>query len=99
MGAVALCFNTGATQFSGTSGTERARFDGTTGNLVVGGTTPTTNALVDLQSTTMAFCPPRMTTTQKNAISSPSEGMVIYDLTLHKLSVYTGAAWETVTSL
>ncbi len=40
-----------------------------------------------------------MTTTQKNAIASPAEGMEVYDTTLHKLSIYTGAVWETVTSL
>ncbi len=38
-------------------------------------------------------------TTQKNAISSPAEGLIVYDLTLHKLCVYTGSAWETITSL
>lgn len=38
------------------------------------------------------------TTTEKNAIASPSEGMVVYDKTLHKLCVYTGAAWQTITS-
>lgn len=38
------------------------------------------------------------TTTQKNAIATPAAGMVIYDSTLGKLCVYTGAAWETVTS-
>jgi len=40
-----------------------------------------------------------MTTTQKNAISTPAEGLVLYDTTLNKLCVYTGAAWETITSV
>lgn len=38
------------------------------------------------------------TTTEKNAISSPAEGMLIYDLTLHALCVYNGSAWKTVTA-
>jgi hypothetical protein len=38
------------------------------------------------------------TTTQKNAISAPAAGMIVYDSTLGKLCVYTGAAWETITS-
>jgi len=42
--------------------------------------------------------PPRMTTTQKNAVASPTAGMVVYDSTLNKLAVYTGAAWEAITS-
>jgi hypothetical protein len=38
-----------------------------------------------------------ITTTQRNA-ATPAEGDFIYNVTLHKLQVYTGAAWETVTS-
>jgi len=33
-----------------------------------------------------------------SAPSSPQEGMVYYDSTLNKLRVYTGSAWETITS-
>lgn len=57
------------------------------------------SAKLGVSSTTQGFLPPRMTTTQKNAISSPTEGLMVYDLTLHKLCVYTGSAWETITSL
>jgi len=39
-----------------------------------------------------------MTTTQKNAIASPTAGMLVYDSTLNKLSVYT-TTWQTVTSI
>lgn len=56
-------------------------------------------ALLQVDSTTKGFLPPRMTTTQKNAISAPPEALCVYDLTLHKLCVYTGSVWETVTSL
>jgi len=68
------------------------------GNAGFGTSAPNANALLDLTSTTKAFMPPRMTTTQKNAIASPTAGMVVYDSTLSKLAVYTGSAWETVTS-
>lgn len=67
------------------------------GNVVIGNTTGNSNAILDVQSTTKAFMPPRMTTAQKNAITSPTAGMVVYDTTLNKLCVYT-TAWETVTS-
>jgi hypothetical protein len=80
--------------------------DATTGNiqhkagtLAIGSSTANASAKLDVQSTALGFLPPRMTTTQKNAISSPAEGLIVYDLTLHKLCVYTGSAWETVTSL
>lgn len=68
------------------------------GDVGIGTASPNANAILDVSSTTKAFMPPRMTTTQKNAISSPTAGMVVYDSTLNKICVYTGAAWETVTS-
>ena len=60
----------------------------------------TINASSQLQvdSTTRGFLPPRMTTTQKNAIATPAAGLMVYDTTLNKLCVYT-TAWETITSL
>lgn len=39
-----------------------------------------------------------VTTTVKLAISPAVAGMIVYDSTLNKLCVYTGAAWQTVTS-
>lgn len=63
------------------------------------GATANASAILQADSTTQGFLPPRMTTTQKNAISSPATGLVVYDTTLNKLAVYTGAGWETVTSL
>jgi hypothetical protein len=56
------------------------------------------SALFSMKSTTKGFLPPRMTTTEKNAIASPDAGLVLYDTTLNKLCVFT-TAWETVTSV
>jgi hypothetical protein len=63
--------------------------------------TPPNNStsILELTSTTKGFLPPRMTTVEKTAIASPATGLVVYDTTLNKLAVYTGAAWETITSL
>jgi hypothetical protein len=86
-----------------------ANIDGTTsgniqlnpygGQVSVGVTTATSNAsaLFQVDSTTKGVLFPRMTTTQKNAIASPAVGLIIYDTTLNKLCVYTGA-WQTITS-
>jgi hypothetical protein len=38
-----------------------------------------------------------VTTTEKNALT-PQKGWVVFDTTLDKLCVYTGSAWQTVTS-
>jgi hypothetical protein len=57
------------------------------------------SAKLRIDSTTQGFLPPRMTTTQKNAIATPAAGLVVYDTTLNKLCVRTAAAWETITSI
>jgi len=57
------------------------------------------SAILQADSTTKGFLPPRMTTTQKNAIASPAAGLVVYDTTLGKLCVRGASAWETITSV
>lgn len=66
------------------------------GDVVIGGTTKTTSAALDVQSTTKAFMPPRMTTTQRDAIVSPSAGMVIYNTTTNVLNFHNGTSWGAV---
>ena len=56
-----------------------------------------TTAILQADSTTKGFLPPRMTTTQKNAISSPAAGLQVYDSTTSRPCVYT-TAWESLTS-
>ncbi len=69
------------------------------GNLGIGTTSPSASAILDAQSTTKGVRMPNMTTTQKNAIASPAAGLMVFDTTLAKLCVYTGAAWQTITSV
>jgi len=54
---------------------------------------PVASAIVEIQSTTMGFLLPRMTTTQKNAIASPAAGLQVYDTTLNQMSYYNGSSW------
>jgi hypothetical protein len=61
--------------------------------------TAQTSAILQADSISRGFLPPRMTTTQKNAIASPATGLVVYDTTLGKLCVRTASAWETITSV
>tara|TARA_R110001606_G_scaffold91591_3_gene204268 strand:+ start:18040 stop:18978 length:939 start_codon:yes stop_codon:yes gene_type:complete len=68
------------------------------GILGIGTEAPEASSKLDITSTTQGFLTPRMTTTQKNAISSPVEGLEVYDLTLSKKCFYNGSAWETITS-
>jgi len=68
-------------------------------NVGIGTSSPSASAILDAQSTTKGVRMPNMTTTQKNAISSPAAGLMVFDTTLSKLCVYTGAAWQTITSV
>ena len=63
-----------------------------TGGVSIGTTDLNSAVLLQLTSTTKGFLPPRMTTTQRDAISSPPAGLVIYNTTTSKLQVYT-TAW------
>jgi hypothetical protein len=69
------------------------------GNVLVGTTTDVASSKLTVESTTQGFLPPRMTTTQKNAIASPATGLVVFDTTLNKLCVRGASAWETITSV
>ena len=61
-------------------------------------TTIHASAKFQVDSTTQGVLPTRMTTTQRDAIASPAEGLEIYNLTTHKKNFYNGSAWEQVTS-
>ena len=67
------------------------------GNIGVNTIAPAATAVMDLTSTTKGFLPPRMTTTQINAIISPAVGLVVYNTTLNVLCVYTGT-WQKMTT-
>jgi len=52
------------------------------------------SALFQLNSTSKGFLPPRMTTAQINAISSPAEGLVVYNTDRKRLETYNGTYWK-----
>lgn len=59
----------------------------------VGIGTPDASALVDFTSTTKGFLKPRLTTTQRNAITSPATGLEIFNTTTGQTEFWDGAAW------
>jgi hypothetical protein len=65
-----------------------------TGEVGIGDTTTYASAIFAIGSTTRGFLPPRMTTTQKNAIATPAAGLVVYDSTTNKLCCYNGSTWN-----
>jgi hypothetical protein len=86
-----------ASNANGAAPIERMRID-TAGNVGIGATA-NASAILDAQSTSKGVRFPNMTTTQKNAIATPAAGLLIFDTTLAKLCVYSGAAWQTITSV
>ena len=66
------------------------------GGVTIGGTTRNASAIFQINSTTLGFLPPVMTSTQRNAISSPASGLVVYSSDLFDLSLYNGTAWGEV---
>ena len=57
---------------------------------------PAASVVLEVRSTTQGFLPPRMTTTQKNAIASPATGLMVYDTTLNLMALYNGTTWTTL---
>jgi hypothetical protein len=58
--------------------------------------TPDASSVLELRSTTTGFLPPRMTTTQRNAITTPANGLIIYNTTTSQLNSYNGSTWVVV---
>lgn len=63
------------------------------GKVGFGTATPDASAMLDVTSTTQGVLISRMTTTQRNAISSPAEGLLVFDTDINSLYQYTGSAW------
>lgn len=69
------------------------------GTRIGGGTAaPVASAILQVDSTTKGFLPPRMTTTQKNAIASPASGLQVFDSTMNATCEYNGTGWRVVSA-
>jgi hypothetical protein len=51
------------------------------------------SAMLDIKSIDKGLLIPRLTTTQRNAISSPATGLLVFDTTEGKFYFYNGSAW------
>lgn len=56
------------------------------------------NAALEIQSTTGALLLPRMTTAQKNALTTVVNGMQVFDTTLGAISYFVNGVWGTASS-
>lgn len=62
----------------------------------IGTTTPDASAQLEVSSTTKGFLPPRMTTTQRDAITNPATGLVVYNTTTNVLEYKTTSSWVSL---
>lgn len=59
----------------------------------IGTTTPNSSSILDLTSTSAGFLPPRMTTLQRDAITAPAVGLLIYNTTINCIEWWSGSLW------
>jgi uncharacterized protein (TIGR02145 family) len=62
----------------------------------IGTSTPGASAQLDVTSTSKGFLPPRMTYAQRNLISSPAAGLIIWCIDCDELQVYNGIIWKNI---
>jgi uncharacterized protein (TIGR02145 family) len=66
-------------------------------NVGIGTTTPAASAQLDVSSTTKGFLPPRMTAAQRSAISSPTNGLLVYQTDYPSgLYYFNSGVWSSV---
>jgi hypothetical protein len=60
------------------------------------GSTANTSALLDVKSSTKGILIPRLSTSQRTSISSPAEGLLVYDSTANSFWLFDGTAWQEI---
>jgi uncharacterized protein (TIGR02145 family) len=71
----------------------------TAGQMTVGAAvSPVSSAVLEASSTTKGFLPPRMTTAQRDAISSAASGLVIFNTTTNGLEFKASTGWVSITT-
>jgi hypothetical protein len=60
----------------------------------IGTTNPDTSSILEIKSISQGFLPPRMTETQRDAVVSPAEGLLIYNIDSHCIQFFNGSSWS-----
>ena len=68
----------------------------TSGSLGVGTASPAANSALDITSTSKGLLLPRLTSTQRDAISSPPSGLMIYNTTTGIFQCYANGSWTNL---
>jgi hypothetical protein len=62
------------------------------------GTAPNASAMLDVSSTTKGLLPPRMTSAQKNAITNPADGLLVFDTNTQSYWFRQSGAWTELSN-
>lgn len=62
------------------------------------GNDPDTSAMLDVSSTSKGLLLPRLTTVQRDAISLPATGLLVYNTTTSTFDYYNGTAWFSLST-
>lgn len=100
---------TGAKTIKTTTGNLTLQSDGGNGNIVlspngigsvgIGIASPVASAIVQMESTTKGMLPPRLTSVQRDAISSPAVGLQVFNTTTERPNWRTSSGWAEATSI
>ncbi len=63
------------------------------------GSSPDNSAMLDVKSNNKGFLLPRMTTTERDQIQQPAEGLMIFNTSDNALNYFSGQVWFTVNSV
>jgi hypothetical protein len=78
-----------------TNSNERMRIT-PTGQIGIGTTSPDPSAILDIVSSSTGILIPRLSTTQRNQISSPAQGLLIFNTSTNSFDYYDGTSWQTI---
>jgi len=60
----------------------------------IGTTNPDVSSILELKSNSEGFLPPRMTTAERDGISTPAQGLFIYNTTSNCFQYFDGTVWS-----
>ena len=62
----------------------------------IGTTTPNPSSILELESTTQTFVPPRMTGAEMYAIPTPLNGSIVYNTTEDAMYIKNSSGWQSM---
>jgi hypothetical protein len=81
---------------TGTVGFTHYAIQTTSGGAYINTATPNATACLQADSTTQGFLPPRMTTAERVAITSPANGLIVFDTDVQNLCYRRDSTWVQV---